>query len=326
MRNHVGAVAQSMLPRTDLQRLIGEFGSTAKYVTTTGAGKSRPAAGLHVGTAGSYAPWRIGNQATPAGHREHHFKHSAELRTRIFFADAADFPTALIPDSSSATDPDIAAMEKLAPSDSPRPGLIRRLSRRTIVLLSIVVALVIIGLAVGLGVGLGLNQGSGESGDENEDLSPTTSSTPLPNPPSGVQWQPEVNSTWQIVLLNPLSLAASADSVTPDVDVFDIDLFTNDQGTIDKLHELGKKVICYFSAGSYEDYRPDSSRFQQSDMGKELDGWPGERWLDLSSNNVREIMTERIALAASKKCDGIDPDNVDGYVSRPLAAEPTKWS
>ncbi|KAI7493607.1 hypothetical protein KC367_g8515 [Hortaea werneckii] len=206
-------------------------------------------------------------------------------------------------------------MEKLAHSDSPRVGCMRRLSRRAIILLSILLALLIVGLAVGLGVGLGLTNDSEDGGDEeNEQPSPTESGSPTPPPPSnGTLWQPAVNSSWQIVLLNPLSLSTSAQSVSPDVDIYDIDLFTNDQSTIEKLHQLGKKVICYFSAGSYESFRPDSSEFQSSDLGKELDGWPGERWLDLGSSNVRRIMAARIALAASKGCDAIDPDNVDGY-------------
>ncbi|KAI7570547.1 hypothetical protein KC343_g4567 [Hortaea werneckii] len=207
-------------------------------------------------------------------------------------------------------------MEKLTHSESPRVGCVKRLSRRTLILLSVLLALLVIGLAVGLGVGLGLT-GDGEDSDNDDDdgiPSPGPSSTPLPTPPAnGSLWQPAVNSSWQIVLLNPLSLSKSATSVSPDVDIFDIDLFSNDQSTIEKLHQLGKKVICYFSAGSYESYRPDSSEFQPSDLGKELDGWPGERWLDIGSSNVRRIMAARIALAASKGCDAIDPDNVDGY-------------
>jgi len=51
-------------------------------------------------------------------------------------------------------------------------------------------------------------------------------------------------------------------------------------------------------------------------MGNGLTGWKGERWLNISSANVRSIMTARIQLAAQKGCDGIDPDNVDGYVSK----------
>jgi len=73
-------------------------------------------------------------------------------------------------------------------------------------------------------------------------------------------------------------------------------------------------VICYFSAGSYEDFRPDISQFDKAtDLGKPLVGWPGEWWLQANSANVRKIMTARLDLAVTKGCDGIDPDNIDAY-------------
>ncbi|KAJ9633054.1 hypothetical protein H2204_007444 [Knufia peltigerae] len=75
----------------------------------------------------------------------------------------------------------------------------------------------------------------------------------------------------------------------------------------------GHRVICYFSAGSYENWRPDASKFSPSDLGNDLDGWPGEKWLNISSPKVRTIMKARLDLAVHKGCDGVDPDNVDGY-------------
>jgi len=44
-----------------------------------------------------------------------------------------------------------------------------------------------------------------------------------------------------------------------------------------------------------------------------MEDWEGEWWLDTKSANVRAIMKTRIALAKSKGCDAIDPDNVDAY-------------
>lgn len=65
---------------------------------------------------------------------------------------------------------------------------------------------------------------------------------------------------------------------------------------------------------SYEPYRPDSKQFKSDDMGSVMEGWEDEKWLKTNSANVRKIMAARIALAATKGCDAIDPDNVDGYV------------
>lgn len=129
-------------------------------------------------------------------------------------------------------------------------------------------------------------------------------------------WQPNAGASWQIVLsslVNPSALGATASKAS----IFNIDLFDNSAATIDKLRSapLNKKVICYFSAGSYEPNRPDSGSFTSSDKGNVLEGWEDEKWLNIRSTNVRNIMVKRLQLAARKGCDGVDPDNVDGYVS-----------
>ncbi|PVI06596.1 glycoside hydrolase family 114 protein, partial [Periconia macrospinosa] len=95
--------------------------------------------------------------------------------------------------------------------------------------------------------------------------------------------------------------------------VIDIDLFDTDATSIADYKSTGKKVICYFSAGTREDWRDDKGSFQSSDYGKEMDEWPGENWVKVTSDNVKAIMKKRIALAKEKGCDAIDPDNVDGF-------------
>ncbi len=54
--------------------------------------------------------------------------------------------------------------------------------------------------------------------------------------------------------------------------LYDIDLFDTDSETIKKLKEDGKIVICYFSAGSYEDWRPDKGKFPKEVIGNPLEG------------------------------------------------------
>lgn len=102
------------------------------------------------------------------------------------------------------------------------------------------------------------------------------------------------------MLSDPIKVTANTSSVTPPVEIFDIDLFENPKETIDALHRLGKKAIAYFSAGSYEPERPDSQEFHSKDLGKKMDGWPKEKWVDIRSENVRGIMSRRIELAARK--------------------------
>lgn len=176
-------------------------------------------------------------------------------------------------------------------------------------IVGIIVLVLVLGLALGLGLGLTLGNDDDDNGDNG---APTL--TPLPTPNNTIPWTPKVNDTWQIILSHPPLFSPSATSTTPDVSIFDIDLFDTPSATIQQLHSLGKKVICYFSAGSYEDWRSDAKDFKNEDLGKPLDGWPGEKWCKLGSDNFRAIMKKRIEMAKEKGCDGIDPDNVDGYV------------
>lgn len=160
----------------------------------------------------------------------------------------------------------------------------------------------LLAIGIGLGVGLGLGLRGGDEGHEDEERPPT-------HPPTGnyTGWQPEVGTSWQIELLHPLRNASF------DADVYDIDLETNPKSTIADLHSMGRKVICYFSAGTYENWRPEKGKFKSADLGKALEDWPKEKWVDTNSQNVRDIMAARLDMAESKGCDGVDPDNVDAY-------------
>ncbi|CAN9366391.1 unnamed protein product [Alternaria alternata] len=117
---------------------------------------------------------------------------------------------------------------------------------------------------------------------------------------------------FQIVLLGIPDM--SKIPISPiDAPVWDIDLFDNPVTTIETLKAAGKIVICYFSAGTAEDWRDDYGSFATADLGKVLPEWPNERWLRTGSQSIRALMAKRIKLAADKGCDAIDPDNTDGY-------------
>jgi hypothetical protein len=128
-------------------------------------------------------------------------------------------------------------------------------------------------------------------------ISPTKSTFSIP-----------VGTKWQIILSGTL---AGADQAVPaDAAVWDVDLFNTPATTIASLKEMGKTVLCYFSAGTSEPNRPDLETLVEGDSGSQLKDWPGEYWLNLRSDTVWAIMSGRIALAASKGCDAIDPDNM----------------
>jgi hypothetical protein len=115
--------------------------------------------------------------------------------------------------------------------------------------------------------------------------------------------------SWQIQFTGELDLDL-------DVTVFNLDLFDTPPVQIEELHRRGIFVMCYFSAGSYEDWRPDAAEFPPGVLGKELEGWPGERWLDIRRLDLlAPIMEARLDLAAQNGCSGVDPDNVNGYTN-----------
>ncbi len=122
-------------------------------------------------------------------------------------------------------------------------------------------------------------------------------------------WRPKLSDTWQWQLSGDLNISYAAT-------VYDVDLFDTPVNMIRTLQAAGKKVICYFSAGSSEDWRQDFDLFLPSDMGGNLDQWAGERWLDTRSANVRRIISARLALAVQKGCNGVEPDNVDAYANK----------
>jgi len=125
--------------------------------------------------------------------------------------------------------------------------------------------------------------------------------------PAGQVWAPAPSTTWQWQLTGTIDQSF-------DVQMYDIDLFDNDASTITSLHAAGRAVICYFST-QYENWRPDAADFTAAVLGSNLDDWPGEKYVDIRSDVVRTIMQNRLDLAVSKGCDGVEPDNVDEYTN-----------
>ncbi len=125
----------------------------------------------------------------------------------------------------------------------------------------------------------------------------------------GAWWKPAPGTSWQWQLSGEID-------TTVDVQMYDIDLVEVPTTTIDALHDAGRTVICYFSAGSWEAFREDANLFPDEVLGLVMDGWPDERWLDIRRIDLLSpIMLARLDMAVDKGCDGVEPDNVDGYVN-----------
>lgn len=137
--------------------------------------------------------------------------------------------------------------------------------------------------------------------------SPATTAASGSGVAGGTDWyRPVPGTSWQWQLSGAINTGY-------DVTVYDIDLFDTDAALIAELQAAGRKVICYFSAGSYEEWRDDAARFPAEAVGETLDGWPDERWLDIRDAMVRQLMRQRLDLAQAKGCDGVEPDNITGY-------------
>ena len=95
-----------------------------------------------------------------------------------------------------------------------------------------------------------------------------------------------------------------------------VDLFDGSKSLVDKLHKEGKFVVCYFSAGTAENYRSDYKSFPKSAVGKTMSDWPDEKWLDIKNPGVLTVHKKRLDRARDMGCDGVDPDNVDGYANK----------
>ncbi|TAL19906.1 hypothetical protein EPN90_02140 [Patescibacteria group bacterium] len=121
------------------------------------------------------------------------------------------------------------------------------------------------------------------------------------------RWSPKLNSTFQ------LQFAGDFDA-SIDADVYDLDLFGTSPETISALHAKGKHVVCYTSVGTWENWRPDKDAFPPVVIGKDVAGWPGEKWLDIRRLDLLgPILKNRFDSAKAKGCDALDPDNVDGF-------------
>ncbi|MFY9265255.1 MAG: endo alpha-1,4 polygalactosaminidase, partial [Solirubrobacterales bacterium] len=112
-------------------------------------------------------------------------------------------------------------------------------------------------------------------------------------------WRPAINTKWQYQLTGTIDQNVN-------VSFLIVDLFDTDKSVVDSLRAAGKQVGCYFSAGSYENWRPDKGRFPADVRGKS-NGWSGENWLDIRRLDVLgPIMEARIDACKAKGFAAID--------------------
>lgn len=122
------------------------------------------------------------------------------------------------------------------------------------------------------------------------------------------RWVPKPSATFQYQLSGTID-------VNVDAKVFDVDAFDVSKSTVAKLHTKGKRVVCYVDAGSWETYRPDKGLYPTDILGKVVDGWPDERWVDIRRlDALKPIIRTRVDRCASKGFDAVEYDWTDSYL------------
>jgi hypothetical protein len=122
-------------------------------------------------------------------------------------------------------------------------------------------------------------------------------------------WKPIKGLTWQWQLSGKTDLTVNAA-------VYDLDAGETPASTVTALHNVGRKAVCYVDVGSYENGRSDAAKVPTAVIGKTMDGWPDEKWLDIRRWTVlKPIMQARMNACKTKGFDGVEPDNVDGYTN-----------
>ena len=139
---------------------------------------------------------------------------------------------------------------------------------------------------------------------------------------------PPVQAPWSYNIGGSDALNAGS---TPTGKVISLDLYAVNQATVNRLKAAGKYLICYYSAGTSENYRTDADSRKllapSLNLGEVQRGggavWAGEKWLDIRGFSatsttariatIRSVMNARLNLARSKGCAAVEPDNVDAY-------------
>jgi hypothetical protein len=164
-------------------------------------------------------------------------------------------------------------------------------------------------------------------------LSEAVAAPPAPVRCSGNCWRPALDSRWQYQLQDlaayestgginvdicavPFTGGSCVQPVVFDIDLYDLDGVTPNAQATDAIHARGGRALCYVSAGSWENWRPDAGAFPESVKGRK-NGWPGERWLDIRQLSILlPIMEARVQKCQDAGFDGVEWDNVDGYSNR----------
>ncbi len=139
--------------------------------------------------------------------------------------------------------------------------------------------------------------------------SPDTSPSSAASSAAAGWWHPTQGERFYLQYSGALRIPEAAS-------VVDLDGEDTSAEQVTSLTDAGQHAVCYINAGGFENWRLDKSAFPAAVIGKPLDDWAGERWLDIRQLDVLlPIMASRMDSCAAKGFEAVDPDNMDGYGS-----------
>jgi hypothetical protein len=181
----------------------------------------------------------------------------------------------------------------------------------------------------------------GQTGTPPNCIVPPTSPTPPPipvptpgggttggsggtTPTPGSWWKPGTGSLpWQWEIDHEIVMTQASDAGTNSKTytgaaaahptVYDVDGFDNTAADVASIHSAGAKAICYIEVGALENYRSDYSSFPASVIGKGMQGYSAEKYININSPTVLSLIENRIAMCHSKGFDAVEPDIDDSY-------------
>eukprot|EP00752_Nemacystus_decipiens_P006046 g5457.t1 len=134
--------------------------------------------------------------------------------------------------------------------------------------------------------------------------------------PASSWYQPPLGTTWEWQIDGLPIPGGNGAGELHNVELYDIDI-SYPSAVVADLQSKGKKVMCYVSAGTAEEFRDDINLFPEEVKGGivsfgEGDTFPDEKWLDLRRLDlVASIMLDRLDIMKAKGCDAVEWDNAD---------------
>ena len=162
---------------------------------------------------------------------------------------------------------------------------------------------------------------TGSTSEPSQSPSPSASASATPSGTAGAGWwHPGPLSSWQWELSWPVDTSRN-------VQVYDIDYIGSGSKSdvaqvVSTLHSQGKKAICYLETGGWENYRPDAGDYAASILGSGIDGWAGEKYVDVraldsvtgpTGKTLHQILLARFQRCADEGFDGVETDIDDQY-------------